>query len=509
MTNPRVVAAWIVPTLLWLWLFVHLHDGWSLNPQYNYGWAVPFLAALLFYLRWIDRPRPAAKRDEGFFSTVRLGRWVLLAILLPIRVVEEANPDWRLLGWALAMIVVAYCLLLLQEVGGRPWSVHFAFPICFVLVSVPWLVQIENVIVQNLARGVAAVAVEFAGWVGIGAYQLGNVIELPNGFVGIDEACSGVKTLQAALMVGLFLGELLRLSVQRRLLLVVLGVVWVVLCNIFRATTLVVLAARYGLDALGHWHDLIGTIVVIAGMAGLLACALFLNLKSGQRVLMPQDGQTQNISIAETVSVIGWLLVVFTATEFWYRAHERGLLERPRWSVHWPTHNIQSQRIAISDATRAILRYDEASSATWEESPAVKWWGFSAHWKPRRVAVQLAQSHSPEICLPAIGRVFKRELPPVTIYEKIVDLHFRAYEFEQEDRPLFVFVSIQDDKASFNQNMAAANWNTRGRLLAAWQGRRNLGQRLLELAVKGFDDFSQAHDALRKTVETIVEPLTD
>jgi hypothetical protein len=57
--------------------------------------------------------------------------------------------------------------------------------------------------------------------------------------------------------------------------------------------------------------------------------------------------------------------------------------------------------------------------------------------------------------------------------------------------------------------MAAVDWNTRGRLLAAWHGQRNLGQRLLELAVKGFDDFFQARNALKKTVETTVERLTD
>ena len=44
--------------------------------------------------------------------------------------------------------------------------------------------------------------------------------------------------------------------------------------------------------------------------------------------------------------------------------------------------------------------------------------------------------------------------------------------------------------------MASLDWNTRGRLLAAWHGQRNLGQRLLELAVKGFEDFPQAGDAL-------------
>lgn len=45
----------------------------------------------------------------------------------------------------------------------------------------------------------------------------------------------------------------------------------------------------------------------------------------------------------------------------------------------------------------------------------------------------------------------------------------------------------------------------RGRVLAAWQGKRNLSQRLLEIAMTGFDDFSQAREAAAKTVREIVE----
>ena len=31
---------------------------WELNPQYQYGLAVPFLCAVFFVMRWRDRPAP-------------------------------------------------------------------------------------------------------------------------------------------------------------------------------------------------------------------------------------------------------------------------------------------------------------------------------------------------------------------------------------------------------------------------------------------------------------------
>jgi hypothetical protein len=42
-------------------------------------------------------------------------------------------------------------------------------------------------------------------------------------------------------------------------------------------------------------------------------------------------------------------------------------------------------------------------------------------------------------------------------------------------------------------------------LRAALNGKRNLGQRLLEIAVSGVDDFAQATEAVSKTVNEIVK----
>jgi hypothetical protein len=54
--------------------------------------------------------------------------------------------------------------------------------------------------------------------------QHGNVIEVRTGFLGVDEACSGRRSLQATLMVSLFLGELYRASWIPRAILILIGV---------------------------------------------------------------------------------------------------------------------------------------------------------------------------------------------------------------------------------------------------------------------------------------------
>jgi len=502
MALPNRAVEWLVPGVLWLWLFYRLHDEWMLNTQYNYGWSVPFLAALIFFLRWQRRPNPDAQPVK---SAPALWLGLILAALLPLRVIEEANPDWRLLGWILALLVVSFTLVSLARLGGWAWVRHFAFPVCFPLVAVPWPVRLENVIVQNLMGVVTSCAVEFAGWIGVGAYQVGNVIELRNGFVGVDDACSGVRTLQAGIMVSLVLGELLQLRRMKRLALVILGCAWVFACNIFRAAALVVLAARSGVGALERWHDLIGTLALVIGLAGLLALAWLWKSDGGPR---PLRAGAAGLGRSWPNQLIGaaWLVAVFGITELWYRSHEGQFVERTRWQVRWPQANDTLHLLPVAETTRAILHYDEASSAAWEDPGPVRWWSFFARWKPGRSALQLVRSHSPEICLPAVGRIFRGEQSPLSIQAGLVSLDFRVYEFDEAGRALFVFVSIQDDKTEASAAKAGPEeWNALGRLQAAWRGRRNLGQRLLEIAVTGFDDYGGAKEAAAKTVNEIVQ----
>ena len=491
--------------LLWLWLFLHLHSEWTLNSQYNYGWAAPFLGCLLFYFRWQRRPAPD-ERDRRNRAAIS-GMWLLLVLLLPIRVIEEANPDWRLLSWVLALSVVALSLLSLYQTGGMAWLRHFAFPVCFPLPAVPWPVQLENVVVQTMMRGVASIAVEIAGWQGVGAYQLGNVIQLRNGFVGVDEACSGVKTFQAGIMVALVLGELLRLRWRKRIGLLLIGGGWIFLCNVFRATALVLVAARSGLEALGRWHDVIGTTALLCGMAGMLVLAWLWKGEPDEATNVGKSAPTHETLAAQMIALT-WLALVFAGTEVWYRSHERQLIERPRWQAAWPPGNETVTSLPIPETTRVILHYDEAKSAAWEDPRGVRWWSFFAHWKPQRASLQLVRSHSPEICLPAIGRTFRRARPDLKLTVGRAPLDFRSYEFEQNGRPLFVFVCIQDDKRVASSEGGSEEWNMRGRLRAAFHGKRNLGQRLLEIAVSGLDDFPQAAHAVSKTVSEIVKVET-
>src|SRR5207247_536124 len=255
---------------------------WTVNEQYTSGWFVRSFALYLFWLRWHDRPAPEV-RSQKLEVRSRLVATIIglaaLLLLLPVHLFEIGTPEWRPLGWIHAASVATLTLLYFWCVGGRPWLRHFAFPIAFFFVAVPWVTPIEGPIIQGLMRALAAVAAETVTLFGIPTQLEGSLIRVSSGLVGVNEACSGVRSLQTALMIGLLFGELRRLSTWRRFVLIGGAIVIALLANFLRAVFLVWIAAAKGILEVSQWHNIAGYTIVALVFIGTLGLAYLLGRK--------------------------------------------------------------------------------------------------------------------------------------------------------------------------------------------------------------------------------------
>ena len=241
--------------VLWLDLIRQLSYQWSTNEQYSYGWFVPFFALGLLWRRHACRPAPWPVAAPAWLTVFVA---MLAGALLPARVVHEANPDWPPCSWLLAFSVVGISLYAVFITGGWAWTRHFAFPICFILVAVRWPYRIEHGFTQGLMHAVAAVTVQVLSWLDVMAFQRGNLIELSTGVVGINEACSGIRSFQSTLMGAIFLGELYRLRWPWRVLLLVCGAALACCFNVIRTFALTWQASSEGIGAVEKWHNTAG-----------------------------------------------------------------------------------------------------------------------------------------------------------------------------------------------------------------------------------------------------------
>ena len=490
--------------LIWVELITQLKPEWWLNPQYNYGLIVPLLAVYLFSKRCRSRPPPQPPAVHAlaiafiFFSA---------ALFLPIRFLSEANPDWRLLSWLLAFIAAAISLAFLYLIGGRAWLRHFAFPILFFLVAVPWPVRIEQTVIQNLMRTVTGINVTLLQLAGVPALQHGNVIEVGAGFIGIEEACSGVRSLQATLMVSLFLGELYSFRTSRRVILIMIGALLAFVCNVVRTAILVWLGTTRGIQSIESWHDPAGLTILIICLFGLWIASLIIvrrsNVSSLASPIKNQRGPIQlNWRMLSALAV--WFLLVEAGVQFWYRSHQTA--SRLLWSVSWPESESNYKKVPIASAAETLLRYNEGGGAAWEGSDGRQWMIYFFRWLPGRTAARFVKVHRPDICLPASGRTMERDNGIRLLTVNGLSLPVRSYRFDDHGVPLHVFYCYWDARSSYESVSAAESedWSARGRLQAALQGRREIGAQMLEVVVWGYQDDDEASAALVRELRELV-----
>lgn len=611
---------WLLPAcvlgFLWFTLINHLRVEWSVNPQYAYGWAVPFLCLYLIWGIAGERAEGGNLKPESGDGDQRAGgrgqragirgwfHWLLWAFAiawLPTRLIQEANPEWRLVSWALAIIVIGITLILLRrtesrgqrtgdkgqnsEVRGqrseytsetpkhRPTvapfycSSRYVFAICFFLVAVPWPTLLEGQLIQGLTRANAQATVESLGLLGVPAIQHGNVIELATGTVGLDEACSGIRSFQASLMIALFLGELYALDGLRRILCILTGFGLSFVFNVIRTTVLSMVAAKKGIAAIQGWHDPAGVTILVACFLCLWGMVVMAKGKGqtaeGGETVEQWDGKTVGGETVDGGTVDGetveqwdgetvgggqgaevrdqrsevreqgtdaekrkaeilkhrhtdtlkhwtlpalacWFVFAEIGVEAWYRVREAKLPAALTWTIQLPTNAPSFHYVPISPKTKQFLRYDEGVNVGWTEPNAAEWQAIFLSWKPGSTAVQLAKNHTPEVCMTASGYKVTKEPELRLVSVGNIELPFRLYQVQGPGGVLYVYYCLWQDRGA-RREFDTELMTYGSRLGPVLAGIRNSGQRSIELAVAGIADESQAEAALKSQLEKLIK----
>ncbi|MFL6589558.1 MAG: exosortase/archaeosortase family protein [Chthoniobacterales bacterium] len=492
----------VVLGLVWLEVVSRLRLEWSINPQYSYGWAVPFLAAYIFWRRWHSAPAAAAPNAPVVWSALLV---LAAAATVPVRLILEANPDWRLLSWVLALSAVAASAAAVYLTGGITWLRHFAFPILFFLVAVPWPTFLEQIVIQGLMRIDALVNVEVLTAIGIPAVQLGNVIEVGSGFVGIDEACTGIRSLQATFMVSLFLGEFYGFSVLRRFILVVSGAVLAFFCNLVRTFLLVYLGSEHGFQTLKNWHDPAGHTILGVCLLGLWGLSMLLSRKDDGSAPPPRAGGTFRIPRLALICVLLLTIAAEAGTQAWYRTHEARTVQLAPWTITWPTKAPNWKEVPIEESAQGLLRYNEGGGGDWF-ADGHNWSMYFFKWLPGRTAGLFIKNHRPDICLPATGMMQRGGVKNKLLNVNGIPLPIRAYVFENAGRPLHVFYCYWDGTPPEAGMLDQENWTASGRLEAVKRGKRDIGTQMLEIVAWGYDDAEKAEQAALEQLRQIIRP---
>lgn len=505
-----IATAWLpvaAAIALWLVLFARLSNEWTVNPQYQFAWAVPLFGAYLMIERWRVRPAPQPASGAGRWLVV--GGALLALAWFPTRIILEAFPDWRPLLWAMAVEAVALSLLILYATGGGVWMRHFLFPLLFVLVAVPWPTPIENFAIQGLMNVNAGIAANTLTLFGHPALQRGSLIEIGGGFVGVDEACSGMRSMQAALMIALLMGELFRFTPGRRTAMVVAGFVVAFSTNVGRSLYLVIKAANEGVDAIAGVHDRAGFLTMGVCVAALWLLGWLLRTRGR---IEEQSAPVRGRAATRVLPAFGAAILVTVAaaevtTEAWFGLRGGAALPQRPWSLHWPTDRAGFATQEVTGNVKDVLGINSGTAASWREPDGSRWVAHFLRWEPAPLArAILAKYHSPEVCMPASGAVLREDLGRIDFSPHGIPMAFHQYLFEEDGAPVNVFYMIIEDRSAARGRVPSSVVEERLRLV--WAGQRKTGQTAIHVAIRGIDSPTAAAAALRTELARWISPAS-
>lgn len=423
---------------LWIWAIWACAEHWEGNPNYSYGWAVPVLALFFAIRRYLLVPKN--EPSGGGFSappvTWYAGAAGLAVLIFLLEYGREEMWHQQFVLWSICLLAVATSILVAWRYGGLALAKAEAFPAAFFLTAVPWPPRFEQPITAGLMRWVAAVTTEILHWLGIEAQSAGGAIALRTGLVGITEACSGIRSLQAGVMFGLAMGEWFLLRPARRVVLLVAAIVLALLTNLGRTLALALQAEKHGAESIDKVHDLIGNITITSLVLAIWVLGKILSDKNP--LALPEGwldrlGDLRRkifspVSAPFTALVAALLLGVFSAHFVYAR---RATQDQTQTRAYFSARTDAGSNNRLAPVPREVWNELRPTSGEYirHENADLPGGGgdcFHFFWKPSAWN-RFALVHRPDICMPGIG--WSANGPAETVETELNGQAVRFYAF--------------------------------------------------------------------------------
>lgn len=392
-----------------------LWPEWRSNPDLSHAFFVPVIFLLLV---WESR--------RGTPRWVPAGRWSALAVAAAVTAgfvfFALAGLFAATLAWTHAMVCLLLALalasfllgglLLLADTRMRlvPFNwISLTAVFLWVLAS-PLPDGTYARLTLGLQQWVTGSVLSTLHLLGVPARQHGNLIELATTTVGVEEACSGIRSLLSCVFAGFFFAGWLVRRPTGRLVLIIAAPLLALGMNFLRSLTLT-LMANAGKDITGFWHDATG--FAILGVTAAILAGLAILLETKEPAPVPPAPPA-------TPALPRWPLRVFWAAAaatlalgIFYAASARpanhqgviapdlGTLLPIRaddWEVRTP--NDLYQFADILQTTHLLERTYLRPAAS---GPFTQLTVYVAYWAPGQTSVSRVASHTPDACWPGSG----------------------------------------------------------------------------------------------------------
>lgn len=394
------IAPAYLAAVFWVWLAIACAPDWSGAGDYSYGW---FAFALAVYFLWkrvsgaaMELPAPVG----GHVAWVALG--VACASVLPLELLRQTPIYWRIFHWAIYAAAAAATLAAAELQGGRKLVRACIFPLLFLASSVPWPTAVENPVTIGLMHAIAAAMGEFLPLLGIPATRQGTILVLSNCSVGVEEACSGVRSLQSAVMFALAAGEFFSLRWPGRAAVFGASFALAFAANVGRTFALTMAGLAGGNPAIEKIHDMAGLVALACLGGGTFFCAWALSALGSRRVppeLRPNPcgppASAPALAVLAAVALAG-----FAGAHGWFLFNEWKRGGAPAAGVLAPAAGVE--KIPLNPMLEATLQPSSGTLLRAELPGGFPANGYLFFWDENRADAEKFY-HRPDVCMPGAG----------------------------------------------------------------------------------------------------------
>jgi exosortase len=393
----------------------HLWPHWSSNPDLSHGYFVPPLFALL-----LVESRKGTPRASGAGRTAQAGLVLLLAAAVAavfIAGLYAATVYW---SHAAVGVMLTTAFFLLMVAAGLVFSrqdtrlVYFNWQLfaaaALWLLATPLPPGTYSRLTLLLQLWVSESVLNTLHLLGIAAVRRGNIIDLVHATVGVEEACSGVRSLISCVFAALFFSATLVRRPWARALILALAPLLALGMNFLRSLALTLLAGA-GVDISGFWHDLAGFAVLGVTALMLGGLALLLERDSKQTAMTTTIGSTDGNSSRPFLILgagLGGTAIILSFFLWSTRPVPQpetappdlaALLPEPPpgWAARTP--NLFAFSGTLQTSHLAQRDYLEPLPGGSSRELII----YVAYWRAGQAPVSLVASHTPDACWPGAG----------------------------------------------------------------------------------------------------------
>jgi len=374
---------------------------WQVNPQYGYGWWVLPLALYFLFRRLRDIDFHIEAPVLSFRTHCIVGVLILFALLLEW--IRLQHPPLR---WIMGMQGVLWLSFMGLVWRDYPSSLRYQllFPSLFLLTVIPWPTRIEEPLTRWLMGYVTGISVDLLQMEGVICRREGELIIFPNGLVGVSEACSGIRSLQAAFVFALALGEWRQGVWWKRGELLVWGLVLALLGNLLRTLSLSLLAYDQGMESMEKWHDFSGEALLVFLIVGMGAWTLWRMPSKNTAVSSNAPFKCLEHQFSKSILLLFLMgLGIGLGMHVFQRIQDRQSGVEVKPLVRWKGSDQDRSIVVSSDVWRNL----RATSGEWKDVPLpnsipAKMEFYHFYWKPMRGS-QGIRLHRPDWCMRGIG----------------------------------------------------------------------------------------------------------